>query len=414
MSKAPLKSVELVSPPARSQARETEASQLIEVRELSTRSLDQPQLATVEGIPRAVLWRRRIVGGSIALVVLALVALGVSSWMNYHSRYVASSNAIVRGHLAELGTRVAAVVSSVEVEPGQQVAKGDILLRFDDAHLRARAEAARAELLLLERELEVEKREIQHERRLLDEQDEEGKAHLAGAQADVAGASIQAEDAKKRFEVQTQLQAEQIAPAETVRAAKAEWDTRIELLKASQAKYDAMRSAEARRRLARAALEIREFRVGVREAQVAKARATRDMAEADLRDTIVRAPASGAIVRRVVQPGASVEPGLPTLVMWLGNRLWVEAWVDESDVAMIDHGSKAVVTFPSFAGQEFAGRVTAIGVASDYEMPEEEVPRSKRVRMRSDPVVSVRIELDAPPAQLRPGLSATVAIERKR
>lgn len=414
MSKAPLKSVELVSPPARSQARETAASQLIEVRELSTRSLDQPQLATVEGIPRAVLWRRRIVGGSIALVVLALVALGVSSWMNYHSRYVASSNAIVRGHLAELGTRVAAVVSSVEVEPGQQVAKGDILLRFDDAHLRARAEAARAELLLLERELEVEKREIQHERRLLDEQDEEGKAHLAGAQADVAGASIQAEDAKKRFEVQTQLQAEQIAPAETVRAAKAEWDTRIELLKASQAKYDAMRSAEARRRLARAALEIREFRVGVREAQVAKARATRDMAEADLRDTIVRAPASGAIVRRVVQPGASVEPGLPTLVMWLGNRLWVEAWVDESDVAMIDHGSKAVVTFPSFAGQEFAGRVTAIGVASDYEMPEEEVPRSKRVRMRSDPVVSVRIELDAPPAQLRPGLSATVAIERKR
>jgi multidrug resistance efflux pump len=175
-----------------------------------------------------------------------------------------------------------------------------------------------------------------------------------------------------------------------------------------------MRSADTRRRLARAALEIREFRLGVREAQVEKARATRDMAEADLRDTIVRAPASGAIVRRVVQPGASVEPGLPTLVMWLGNRLWVEAWVDESDVGMIDHGSKAVVTFPSFPNQTFAGRITAIGVASDYEMPEEEVPQSKRVRMRSDPVVNVRIELDAPPAQLRPGLSAVVAIERKR
>src|SRR5687768_5899131 len=162
--------------------------------------------------------------------------------MNYHSRYVASSNAIVRGHLAELGTRVAAVVSSVEVEPGQQVAKGDILLRFDDAHLRAKAEAARAELLLLERELEVERREILHERRLLDEQDEEGKANLAALQADVAAAGIQAEDAKKRFEVQRELQAQQITAAEMVRAAKAEWDTRIELLIASQAKYDAMRS----------------------------------------------------------------------------------------------------------------------------------------------------------------------------
>src|SRR5687768_11924061 len=100
--------------------------------------------------------------------------------------------------------------------------------------------------------------------------------------------------------------------------------------------------------------------------------------------------------------------------MWLGNKLWVEAWVDESDVAVIDGGHNAVVTFPSFPGQEFAGRVTAIGFASDYEMPEEDVPQPRRVRMRSDPVVNVRIELDAPPAQLRPGLSAVVAIERKR
>lgn len=417
MSKAPLKSVELVRSPARSEVRETAAPQIIEVRELSTRSLDRPSRACgtpVQPIPRALIWRRRIVGWSIALVLLALVALGVSSWINYHSRYVASSNAIVRGNLAELGTRVAAVVSSVEVEPGQQVAKGDILLRFEDGHLRAKAEAARAELMLLERELEVEKREIQHEKRILDEQEQEGKAKLAAAQADVAAAGFQAEDAKKRFEVQTKLHAERIVSAETVRAARAEWDTRMELVKASQGKFEALGSAESRRRLARAELEIREYRLGAREAQVLKARALRDIAEADLKDTIMRAPASGAIVRRVVQPGASVEAGLPTLVMWLGNQLWVEAWVDESDVAMIDHGSKAVVTFPSFPGQKFAGRVSAIGFTSDYEMPEEEVPQPRRVRMRSDPVVNVRIELDAPPAQLRPGLSAVVAIERKR
>src|SRR5688572_33179858 len=103
MSKAPLKSVELVRSPARAEARETAAPQIIEVREVSTRSLDQPQLAPAQAIPRALVRRRRIVGWSIALVLLGLVALGVSSWMNYHSRYVASSNAIVRGHLAELG-----------------------------------------------------------------------------------------------------------------------------------------------------------------------------------------------------------------------------------------------------------------------------------------------------------------------
>jgi membrane fusion protein (multidrug efflux system) len=414
MSRARLKNVELVRSPAHSEVPETVSPQVIEVRELSTRNVDHPQLATVQPIPAAVVRRRRIVGWGIALVLLALAALAVFSWISYRARYVASSNAIVRGHLAELGTRIAAVVSSVEVEPGQKVVKGDILLHFDDRHLRARAEAARAELTLLERELEVEKREIQHEKRLLDEQDQEAKANLAAAQADLAAATIQTEDARQRFEVQRQLQAEQIAPAEVVRAAKADWDIRIELLKSGQAKYEALRAAENRRRLARAALEIREFNLGSREAQVEKARATRDMAEADLKDTVIRAPESGAIVRRVVQPGASVEAGLPTLVMWLGNQLWVEAWVDESDVAMIDEGSKAVVTFPSFPGQEFAGRVTAIGFASDYDVPAEEVPRPRGVRMRSDPVVNVRIELHAPPAQLRPGLSSVVAIERRR
>ena len=414
MSKARLKNVELVRSPAPSEARETPAPQIIEVRDLSARSLDHPQLAPVQPSSPAVVWRRRIVGWGIPLVLLALLVLGVSSWINYRSLYVASSNAIVRGHLAELGTRIAAVVSSVEVEPGQHVAKGDILLRFDDAHLRGRAEAARAELALLERELEAEKRAIQHEKRLLDEQDQEGKANLAAAQADVAAAGIQTEDARMRFEVQKQLQAEKIAPAELVRAAKADWDMRIEFLKSGQAKYDALRAAENRRRLARAGLEIREFSLGAREAQVDKARATREIAEADLKDTVIRAPESGAIVRRVVQPGASVEAGLPTLVMWLGDRLWVEAWVDESDVAMIDEGSKAVVTFPSFPGRKFAGRVTAIGFASDYDVPDEEVPRPKNVRMRSDPVVNVRIELDALPTRLRPGLSAVVAIERSR
>src|SRR5688500_7575186 len=140
MSKAPRKNLELVRSPARSEARETEGSQIIEVRDLSTRTLDQPQLAPLRPIGRAVVWRHRIVGWGIVLLLLALIAMGISSWVDHRSRYVVSSNAIVRGHLAELGTRVAAVVAAVEVEPGQQVAKGEILLRFEDGHLRARAE----------------------------------------------------------------------------------------------------------------------------------------------------------------------------------------------------------------------------------------------------------------------------------
>ena len=414
MSKVPLKNVESARSLDCTEVAKKADPQMIEARELPATKRADSGLTAVEAMIPAAAKRRRLVHWSLALLLLTLAIACLASWISYHSRYVTSSNAIVRGHLAELGTRIAAVVASVEVEPGQQVARGDVLLRFDDEHLRAKADAARAELALLERELAVERMEIEHKERLLTEQDLEGAANLTASKATVAGATIQMEDAKKRSEVEKQLQAQGGVSAEVARSARAELETRIELLNASQAKYEALQATESRRRLARQALTIREYRVGMLEAQVAKARAALQMVQSDLEHTVLRAPESGVIVRRVVQPGASVKAGLPTLVMWLGGALWVEAWIDEADVVMFDQGSRAVVTFPSFSGEEFVGRVTAIGAASDYEMPEKLVPQSRRMRMRTDPVVNVRIELEAPPEKLRPGLSAVVAIERRR
>jgi RND family efflux transporter MFP subunit len=151
----------------------------------------------------------------------------------------------------------------------------------------------------------------------------------------------------------------------------------------------------------------------VREADVLAAQARVTRAETELESAAIRAPQSGAIVRRIVQPGGAVEAGQPVVAMWLGTDVWVEAWIDEEDLGLIRRGGPASVTFHAFPGQEFTGVVERVGLATDLELPDSVVPQPRFARMRTAPVVGVRIRLDAPPPHLLPGLSASVAIRKE-
>ena len=107
-------------------------------------------------------------------------------------------------------------------------------------------------------------------------------------------------------------------------------------------------------------------------------------------------------------------PGGPLIVEVQGDDVWIEAWIDEDDLAMVEVGSPARVTLKPYPGREFAGYVETIGVSTDFEVPETEVPLPRNERMRHTPVVNVRIRLLNPEADLLPGLSAVVGIRKNR
>lgn len=104
---------------------------------------------------------------------------------------------------------------------------------------------------------------------------------------------------------------------------------------------------------------------------------------------------------------------MPVILMSIGDDIWIEAWIDEDQIHHVKIGNPAVVTLPSYPGQEFDGVVDAIGVATDFEQPVDAVPQPRATRMKGAPVISVRVRLDSPPVSLLPGLSATVAILEK-
>jgi membrane fusion protein (multidrug efflux system) len=340
------------------------------------------------------------------------VATPIGLWLHYQSDYVMSRNAMVRGQLAQIGARLQGVVTSIEAEEGERANAGQILARLEDRHIRADTQQAQAELEGLKRELEVERTAIVHEQQRLQNQLVEATANLNAAAAGLEAAQSRAKDARAVHETRQSLLASGFVSREAVRDAQAKSITADALAKGARAEREAARAAAERARIDAAGLAIRKQRIGVLEAGVMRAQARLAAAQANLEATLIRAPADGAVVRRIVQPGAAVEVGSPILSFLIGKDVWVEAWLDEDDIGDVKIGSAARVTLQSFPGREFHGTVDKIGLTTDYEMPASEVPQPRSVRMRGAPVVGVGIRLENPPRELLPGLSAVVAIRR--
>jgi multidrug resistance efflux pump/poly(3-hydroxybutyrate) depolymerase len=350
--------------------------------------------------------------GLLAAVLLAILT-PLAIWANYRVSHVVSREAVVRSHIADVGARVDGVISSIEVDTGDRVQAGQIIARLEDRHFAARLKQARSQLQKARRELEVERLAIENERQRLSGSLREESAGLAAAQASVVASQSRADEARRQVELQRSLASKGLVPAERVRTAETELRTAQALAAEARAAVAAAGAGEDLARVASRGIAVREKRISVLESDIGTYEAELALAEANLAATVLRAPDDGAVVRRIVQPGASIAVGQPVISIWVGQQIWVEAWLDEDDLADVAVGSPATITFKSRPNREFAGVVETLGVSTDVELPDTEVPQPRQRRMRDTPVIGVRIRLNEPAQDLFPGLSAVVAIRKK-
>lgn len=127
------------------------------------------------------------------------------------------------------------------------------------------------------------------------------------------------------------------------------------------------------------------------EAQLAQARAALEVAEKHLRDTVVRAPVAGEIERKLVNPGAYVEPPTPVFRLVDNRRLELESSVPAAELAPLRAGQKVTFNVNSFPGATFSGTVVEVSPAVD--------PQTRSAR--------VRIAVDNSSGRLKAGMFAT-------
>ena len=110
---------------------------------------------------------------------------------------------------------------------------------------------------------------------------------------------------------------------------------------------------------------------------------------------MIRSPQSGYVVEKKIVLGASVEAKMTLFEVADLATVWIEAEVYENDIAFLQPGQKVEARVESYPNRTFAGKLAAI-------YPRVEVAtRTNRIRVR----------LENPSHELRPGMYAAVTID---
>lgn len=112
-------------------------------------------------------------------------------------------------------------------------------------------------------------------------------------------------------------------------------------------------------------------------------------------EMLFRSPIAGHVFAKTAVEGKSFMAGESLYEVADLSRLWLDAWVFESDLPLMKLGLQATVTFPYLGNKSFTAPLTFLYPHID--------PQTRRGR--------VRLELDNPEHLLRPDMWASVAIQ---
>ena len=159
--------------------------------------------------------------------------------------------------------------------------------------------------------------------------------------------------------------------------------------------------------------EVADANLDAAQRQVEQAQANLRDAQDQLSKTTIAAPITGQVTRLSVEQGEVAVPGTFSratgLLMTVSDMSIIEAWVqvDETDVVRIHLGDSVDVTIDALPDTSFSGRVTKIANSS---VNGGTASTSGLATTAQAVDFEVRVQLDHPPRNLRPDLSATAHI----
>jgi len=119
------------------------------------------------------------------------------------------------------------------------------------------------------------------------------------------------------------------------------------------------------------------------------------LGERELADRRITSPAAGQVVKRSVQPGETVSPGAPLMVIQVVDAVRVITFVTEKDINHLSLGSEAVVTTPGVPGRTYSARIESLGTKADPDTGS----------------FSVKLAIPNTEGLLRPGMTARVSLQ---
>ncbi len=349
----------------------------------------------------------RLLMGLAAALALAALAGGFL-WLRQPPLPLGllQANGRIEGDHYTVAGKTAGKVAELLAREGELVAREQVLIRLDDAQVRARAEQAAQAVSALEAQLKAGQNALAVLRKEvpLGVQTAQATVNLARAQLATARANEEqaARDAS-RFR--------RLLESGTVTRQRSEQMELAGQVAGNQTVSARKEVERAEKQLAQAGLGWERIQVKADElaalaAQLRQAQAVQAEALSVLSDLAIRAPAAGVITQRMVDLGEVVAAGAPLLDIVDLDRLYLKVYVPEKEIGKVRLGLPARIHTDAFPDQPMEATLRYIASQAEFTPKEVQTP-DERVKL----VYAVKLYLDANPGQrATPGLPADAVI----
>lgn len=229
-------------------------------------------------------------------------------------------------HIAtsRLAAEVSASVVEVVVKNGQQVEKGQVLMRLDAKRYQLAVLQAKAALVEAEQNFQANKQQ------------------LFSAQAALRQRQQEVANLERKVTRNKQLIAQKLISEEALE------DSKTDLVVNQQAVESALATV--------AKIEA-QLQQSSDTAALAVARARVELAELDLKNTNIIAPVSGVISNLNLNSGTYVNKGSPILFLVDRNQAWINADFNEKGVTKLTQGTVVRMVFDALPGEVYQGTI---------------------------------------------------------
>ena len=314
------------------------------------------------------------------IIVICIAIFLVSRLSNKHEEGVIVLSGNVEVTEANIGFKLSGRVVELLVDEGYKVKKGDMLARLDNAELaniviQNRASLQEALTRLAELRAGSRTQEI-----------EQASANVSSAEAELI-------KAKKDYERYEALYRNDAISAQQTDAAKKTYDVTVSQHKKALETLSLVREGP------------RKEEITAAENRVQQTRAALAASEERLKDTTIYAPFSGVILRKNIELGETVAPGIPLYTIGDLENPWIKVYVKEDKLGHVKIRQKAKVTTDSYPGKTYEGTVTFISSEAEFT-PKYVQTQEERVKL----VFGVKVMLKNINDELKPGMPADVKI----
>ncbi|MGH9467356.1 MAG: HlyD family secretion protein, partial [Terriglobales bacterium] len=294
---------------------------------------------------------------------------------------VTASGEITPKTYADISPTTLGQITNLYVKEGDHVRKGELLAKQWNVQQTAQVSGMKASLKTSQSNLAAQ------------------EAALGTAQANVAQYQAQLAQQEQNWRRTQALYEDKLL-------ARSDYDT-------AEAAY---KTALAQLHSAEAALRQSKAQVGSLTSQIAQAKANLSAAQDVLNLTEFRSPLSGLVTYLPVHVGDTVVMGIEnspgSVIMRVADMSVViaDVLVDETDIANVAVGQPATITIDAFGDRVFPAHVIEVGDTAILRSTGAAATSTTGSDAQQAKDFEVKVQLDDPPGDIRPGLSCTANI----